>query len=167
MHPRVLLLLAAGIACAQPYQPSTEEFRAIRAKLADLSGRIDRLGARPDAALRADVEIYRKAGEWILRYPEEFYTNAYAANALKVLDRIDHARIVLRGFSMGGAGTWHIGLHHPSRWVAMEAGAGFTDTRVYAKLKEIPPYQASTLHIYDAMDYSLNAVNLPVVGYGG
>lgn len=49
----------------------------------------------------------------------------------------------------------------------MEAGAGFTETKRYAKLQEIPPYQEATLHIYDAVDDSLNAVNLPVVGYGG
>ena len=101
------------------------------------------------------------------------YRWAGEADVFEALDsvekryRIDPARIVLRGFSMGGAGTWHIGLHHPARWVAMEAGAGFTETKRYAKLKEIPPYQEATLHIYDAVDYSLNAVNLPVVGYGG
>lgn len=80
---------------------------------------------------------------------------------------IDSARIVLRGFSMGGAGTWHIGLHHPDRWVAMEAGAGFVETKNYAKQLNLPEYQDRALHIYDAVDYAENAVNLPVVGYGG
>ncbi|MBM3892299.1 MAG: hypothetical protein FJ388_24545, partial [Verrucomicrobia bacterium] len=41
--------------------------------------------------------------------------------------RIDDKRIVLRGFSMGGAGAWHLGLHYPDKWAAVEAGAGFTD----------------------------------------
>ncbi|MEJ7609422.1 MAG: alpha/beta hydrolase-fold protein, partial [Bryobacteraceae bacterium] len=80
---------------------------------------------------------------------------------------IDPNRIVLRGFSMGGAGSWHLGLHHPDRWAAMEAGAGFVETRNYAKLRDLPEYQAKPLHIYDALDYALNAFNLPVVGYGG
>src|SRR5207237_7692767 len=80
------LLLAAGCASAQPYQPTSDELSAIRAKLADLTHRIGVLGAKPDAGLLADVEVYRKAGEWILRYPEEFYTKAYVANAVKVLD---------------------------------------------------------------------------------
>jgi dienelactone hydrolase len=80
---------------------------------------------------------------------------------------IDQNRIVLRGFSMGGAGTWHIGLHHPDRWVGMEAGAGFVDTKNYAKQVNLPEYQDRTLHVYDAVDYAENAVNLPVVGYGG
>jgi dienelactone hydrolase len=80
---------------------------------------------------------------------------------------IDPNRIVLRGFSMGGAGTWHIGLHHPDRWVAMEAGAGFVETKKYAKQSNLPEYQERVLHIYDALDYAANSINLPVVGYGG
>ena len=83
MHSRVILLLAAGIACAEPYQPAADELAAIRNKVADLSGRLDHLRSN---ALRDDVEVYRKAGEWILRYPEEFYTKVYVANALKALD---------------------------------------------------------------------------------
>src|SRR4029079_12060912 len=41
--------------------------------------------------------------------------------------RIDEQRIVLHGFSMGGAGAWHLGLHHPSRWCSVGPGAGFID----------------------------------------
>jgi dienelactone hydrolase len=81
---------------------------------------------------------------------------------------IDPDRIVIRGFSMGGAGAWHIGLHYPDKWAAIEAGAGFAETRNYAKLKpDTPEYQLRTLHIYDAVDYAENAVNVPTVGYGG
>ena len=90
-----------------------------------------------------------------------------ALAAVRANYRIDPDRIVLRGFSMGGAGTWHIGLHDPSRWAAIEAGAGFTDTVVYAKLPDLPPYQRAAARIYDAVDYAINAVNVPTVGYGG
>jgi len=71
---------------------------------------------------------------------------------------IDPHRIVLRGFSMGGAGVWHIGLHFPGMWAATEAGAGFTETLKYAKQDELPPYELATLHIYDAMDYALECL---------
>ena len=270
---------------AQPYQPGGEELGQIRARLAELSAAIERVSTPPNEVLLPDVEVYRKAAQWILRYPEEFYAQAYVAHTLRVLDegirragelgrgepswpqrkgrlvrayrsrvdgsvqpyglvipesydgrkavrldvvlhgrgatlnevsfmaahdsgqpappgqefiqldvfgrgnnayrwagetdvfealdsvekryRIDTARIVLRGFSMGGAGAWHIGLQHPTRWAAMEAGAGFVETRIYARLGEIPAYQQAALHIYDALDYALNAFNLPVVGYGG
>ena len=81
--------------------------------------------------------------------------------------KIDPKRIVLRGFSMGGASSWHLGLHHPGRWAAVEAGAGYTETRTYGKREHLPAYQQAMLHYYDAVDYSLNAYNTPTVGYGG
>jgi hypothetical protein len=81
--------------------------------------------------------------------------------------RVDPTRVVLRGFSMGGAGAWHLGLHHPREWCAVEAGAGFTESRNYARLGEIPEYQARALHVYDAVDYALNAFDVPIAGYGG
>jgi hypothetical protein len=81
--------------------------------------------------------------------------------------KIDPARIVLRGFSMGGAGAWHIGLHYPSRWAAIEAGAGFNETLRYAKLESIAQHQVPLLSIYDAYKYALNAFHVPTVGYGG
>lgn len=81
--------------------------------------------------------------------------------------KIDPRRIVLRGFSMGGAGAWGLGLHYPDRWAAVEAGAGFSDTKGFLKLESLPAHQETTLHIYDAVDYALNAFDVPTVGYGG
>lgn len=81
---------------------------------------------------------------------------------------IDPQRIVLRGFSMGGAGAWHLGLHHPSRWCSVGPGAGFVDFYKYQKVETpLPPVQHQTLHIYDAVDYVLNAGDVPVCTYGG
>ena len=80
---------------------------------------------------------------------------------------VDDRRVVLRGFSMGGAGAWHLGLHEPTRWSSVEAGAGFTDTIRYAKLKDPAPAVLKGLHIYDALDYAANAFDVPIVGYGG
>jgi hypothetical protein len=82
---------------------------------------------------------------------------------------IDTKRVVLRGFSMGGAGTWHLGLHYPDRWCVLGPGAGFTTTHGYVKnLPEaLPDYQEKCLHIYDAVDYAENAFNVPVVAYAG
>lgn len=80
---------------------------------------------------------------------------------------VDGRRILLRGFSMGGAGAWHLGLHHPASWAAAEAGAGFADSVEYARLKDLGDVPTRTLRIYDAVDYALNAFNLPFAGYGG
>ncbi len=82
--------------------------------------------------------------------------------------RIDSRRITLWGFSMGGAGSWHLGLHYPSFWSSVGPGAGFVDFYEYQKqTQRRPPYQHSALHIYDAVDYTLNAFNVPVCTYGG
>ncbi len=82
---------------------------------------------------------------------------------------LDPARVVLRGFSMGGAGTWHLGLHHPDRFCVLGPGAGFTTTHGYVKdlPEKLPPYQEACLTIYDAVDYAENAADVPVVAYGG
>jgi dienelactone hydrolase len=83
---------------------------------------------------------------------------------------IDTSKSVLRGFSMGGAGTWHIGLHRPDQWAVLGPGAGFTTTIGYVPKKvsdSLTDYQKKTLHIYDAVDYAENAFNVPVVAYSG
>ncbi|HEV3022580.1 MAG TPA: hypothetical protein VGX76_08930, partial [Pirellulales bacterium] len=81
---------------------------------------------------------------------------------------LDPARVVLRGFSMGGAGTWHLGLHRPDRWCVLGPGAGFTATHGYVKnLPTLSPVEEACLHIYDAVDYAENAFNVPVVAYAG
>lgn len=82
---------------------------------------------------------------------------------------IDPNRIVLRGFSMGGAGAWHLGLMYPSRWCSVSPGAGFTTT--YGREKnpggKLPDYVVKCLGIYDALDYAENVFDVPVVAYGG
>jgi hypothetical protein len=78
-------------------------------------------------------------------------------------------RPVLRGFSMGGAGTWHLGLRRPGLWSVMGPGAGFTTTHNYAwkGKKDLPDYQEKCLRIYDALDYAENARMIPIVAYSG
>ena len=82
--------------------------------------------------------------------------------------RIDDNRITVRGFSMGGAGAWHLGLHYPAMWSSVGPGAGFVDFYKYQKqTQQLPAWQHATLGIYDAIDYALNAANVPVCTYGG
>lgn len=81
---------------------------------------------------------------------------------------IDEQRITLWGFSMGGAGAWHLGLHYPDKWSSVGAGAGFSDTVNYLNLKEpLSPLHQKLIRIYDAVDYTLNAADVPIIGYGG
>jgi acetyl esterase/lipase len=84
--------------------------------------------------------------------------------------KIDPNRIVLWGFSMGGAGSWHLGAHYSDRWVAVAPGAGFADTAKYQKLKPdaFPVWYEQTLwHLYDVPPYVRNLANVPVVAYSG
>ena len=286
----IFAFLAAAVATAQgpaaPVPPDADERRQIDARLTELASRVKALAdKKTDHALLADVDVYRRAAEYILKFPEEFATQAFTPNTIKVLDtglarakelesgapswprrkghvvrgyvsridgsvqpygltipdsydaskpvrldvwqhgtnrtmnevafiiqqesdrpippeqdyiqleplgrtnvsyrwageadlfeslasvqqryNIDPKRIVLRGFSMGGASSWHLGLHHPGKWGAIEAGAGYTETRRYGQRENLPPYQEAMLHYYDAVDYALNAFNTPTVGYGG
>ncbi len=80
--------------------------------------------------------------------------------------KIDPLRIVLRGFSLGGAGAWHIALQYPDRWAAAEIGAGTYPRR--SQMPGFPPYQAGPLRIWEnILDWSLNAFNLPLAGHDG
>jgi dienelactone hydrolase len=122
--------------------------------------------------IRLDVygrgnNAYRWAGERdIVEAAEHFIALEHRMGRGALLD---NKRSVLRGFSMGGAGAWHMGLHLPDQWCVISPGAGFTTTHGYIKglPAELEPYQEACLHIYDAVDYAENAFNVPVVAYGG
>jgi pimeloyl-ACP methyl ester carboxylesterase len=292
----MIVLGAAAVAAQAPQQkvfpPSQEQKTEIHAKLAELSARMAALGSKKaDPKLLADVQIYQKAANYILRFPEEFFGPQYAAETIAALDagimraleldagvpswprktgnvvrgftsridgsvqpygltipasydgskpmrldvwlhgtqqqlnevrfiaqqsgphetsqiladdyiqleplgrmnhsyryygetdvfeaiasvqqryNIDPRRILIRGHSMGGQGAWRLGLQHPGFFAALEASAGYVETREYARARlpkeGLAPYQEAALHYYDAEDYALNAFSIPTVGYGG
>ncbi len=83
---------------------------------------------------------------------------------------IDPDRIILAGFSMGGAGAWHIGAHYRELFCAVHAGAGFVDTARYNRLTpEIyPPVHEQILwQLYDVPLYRRNFLNGPLLVYSG
>lgn len=84
--------------------------------------------------------------------------------------RIDPDRIVLMGFSMGGAGTWHVGAHYTDLFVACSPGAGFVETARYNNLPPDnypPPYEQQLWGLYDVPNYVRNLFNRPVIAYSG
>jgi predicted esterase len=110
---------------------------------------------------------YRWAGEAdVSEAVDAFLAVERQLNRLQLLDP---AKVVLRGFSMGGAGTWHIGLQRPDHWCAIAPGAGFTNTHGYVPglAEKLPPEQEACLSIYDACDYAENAADVPVIAYAG
>jgi pimeloyl-ACP methyl ester carboxylesterase len=85
---------------------------------------------------------------------------------------IDEDRVIVRGFSLGGAACWHIAAHYPGHWAAAAPGAGFSETpeflRIYQSEKMQPTwYEEALWHQYNATDYAVNFFNLPTVAYSG
>ena len=79
---------------------------------------------------------------------------------------IDEDRIVMRGFSMGGAACWQFAVHYPSRWVAAAPGAGFAETADFLKVFQKEPvkptwYEQKLWHLYDCTDYAAQPLQLP------
>ncbi len=95
-----------------------------------------------------------------------------ALDAVKRQYAIDENRILVRGFSMGGASVWHLAAHYGGLWTAASPGAGFAETAQYQKLQlsgdNAPPaWEQKLWHLYDATDYAANLYNLPIVTYHG
>jgi hypothetical protein len=88
---------------------------------------------------------------------------------------IDRDRIVLRGMSMGASGTWHLGLKHPDRFVALGPYCGYVDTHQFSqtplsnfvKVGSLPLHQEKGLHMLDSVDYAANAGIVPAVACMG
>lgn len=84
---------------------------------------------------------------------------------------IDEDRICVRGFSMGGAATWHQAVHHADVWVAANAGAGFAETAVYqnvfSKEPHPPIWEQKLWNLYDATVYAGNLHQCPAIAYSG
>ncbi|MDZ4799768.1 MAG: acetamidase/formamidase family protein [Bryobacteraceae bacterium] len=112
------------------------------------------------------VDIYGRrngAGYHWAAEADIFETIAAVAKRYK----IDPNRIVLRGYSMGGEGAWHIALHYPDRFAAAEIGAGTISARERVT-PDLTDYQRATLRVYENMpEWSMNAFNLPLAGHDG
>lgn len=170
----------------QPYGmvvPATFAADPAQARRLDvwLHGRDDRL-----TELKFISDRQRSYGEFtpanaFVLHPYGRYCNAFkfagevdvfeALEQVRKSYHIDDRRIALRGFSMGGAGAWHLAAHHPDVWVVAAPGAGFAETAEYQKLganlAKIPWWERKLWQLYDATDYAANFSNLPVVAYNG
>ena len=85
---------------------------------------------------------------------------------------IDGNRLVVRGFSLGGAACWHMAVHHAGLWAAAAPGAGFSETADFLKVfqnEKLKPtwYEQKLWHLYDCTDWALNLFQCPTVAYSG
>jgi hypothetical protein len=84
--------------------------------------------------------------------------------------KIDPERIVLMGFSMGGGGARSVGCHYTDRFCAIHAGAGYSETAKFIKLKpeNFPPaYEQTLWGVNDVPNYVRNLFNVPFTNYSG
>jgi pimeloyl-ACP methyl ester carboxylesterase len=104
------------------------------------------------------------------------------AGEIDLLEAIDHAnkfyaidedRVIVRGFSMGGAAAWQFAVNYADKWCAANPGAGFSETPEFLggfqneDVSGAPWYQKKLWHWYNATDNALNLENCPTVAYSG
>ena len=137
--------------------------------------------------LRFISERMRSTGQFAPRgafvlHPFGRFSNAFKlAGEVDVLEALAHARksypidedrLVMRGFSMGGAGCWQMAAHYPGKWCAAAPGAGFSETAKFLKVfqdeKAAPTwYEKELWQLYDVPGYAMNFHGLPTVAYSG
>ncbi|MGC4007127.1 MAG: hypothetical protein QM811_29970 [Pirellulales bacterium] len=130
------------------------------------------------------AEREKKKGEFqfsnaIILHPFGRHCNAYKfAGEVDVFEAIADVRKrfkiegkpVLLGFSMGGAGCWHLAAHYPEYWQAASPGAGFVDVKRYQKLtpEKLPEWYVQELwKWYDVPPYTKQLTKLPLLSYSG
>jgi dienelactone hydrolase len=95
-----------------------------------------------------------------------------ALDAIKAQYPIDENRILVRGFSMGGAAAWQFATHFAGEWAAAAPGAGFSESQDFLQIYKNPEtkptwWEEKLYHMYNATDYAANLYNLPTVAYSG
>jgi hypothetical protein len=85
---------------------------------------------------------------------------------------IDENRLVMRGFSMGGAACWQFAVHYAGMFAAAAPGAGFSETPEFLKVfqrEKVQPtwYEKKLWNMYDCPGYVINLFNCPTIAYSG
>ncbi len=85
---------------------------------------------------------------------------------------IDENRLVVRGFSLGGAACWHMTTHFASHWAAAAPGAGFSETAEFLNIfqnEKLQPtwWEQKLWRMYDSTSHALNTTMVPLVAYSG
>ncbi len=80
---------------------------------------------------------------------------------------VDPDRTYLTGLSMGGEGTWHIGLRHPDLFAAIVPVCGIIDARQWIGPASAPLFDSTLLGLTTAQAVAENASNLMVTFFHG
>ena len=99
--------------------------------------------------LAGEVDLFEA-----LAHAKKFYT-------------IDEDRIVVRGFSMGGAAAWQFGTHFAGQWCAISPGAGFAETPEFLgsfqneDVRNAPWWQKKLWRVYNSTRLRAQPLQLP------
>jgi dienelactone hydrolase len=130
----------------------------------DWTGGSDQPGGRPSANNYISVNLFGR-GNNSFRWAGETDVMEAIASVRKRYN-IDPNRIVLAGFSMGGAGSWQIGLHNPDMFCGLEIDAGVIGNRL--NMDGLTPAQKAAQSTYGIMiPHAVNVVDVPLVAYAG
>ena len=162
------LQIPAGVDRARP-APLYVYLHGRREKMVELQfleqthevGRMEAPGTYVLHAFGRYCNGYKAAGEVDIREALAHAGTQYA---------IDPDRTALTGFSMGGAGVWHLAAHYPDLWVASSPGAGFAETAQYNRLEpaDYPTWYEQVLWgLYDVPAYVRNLFHMDVIAYSG
>ena len=85
---------------------------------------------------------------------------------------IDENRLIVRGFSLGGASAWHFAVHHAARWAAAAPGAGFSETAEFLRVfqqEQLHPavWEQKLWRLHDATANAVNVSMVPLIAYSG
>jgi len=172
---------------AQPYGleiPESYSFEGSKPSRLDFwfHGRGETLSELSFINQRARSKGKIKPPNGIVLHPYGRYSNANkfagevdsfeALNHARKYYRIDDDRILVRGFSMGGAACWQFAVHYADQWAAAQPGAGFSETpdflRTFQNETLKPePWEKTLWHWYDCTDWAINLSNCPTIAYSG
>ncbi len=80
---------------------------------------------------------------------------------------VDPDRVYLTGLSMGGGGTWHIGLRYPDKFAAIVPVCGVADVDLFFKPQSLSKYDQLLFSLTRPSAIAENAGNLLVFIYHG
>ncbi len=87
-----------------------------------------------------------------------------ATEEAQKLYRVDPDRIYLMGVSMGGMGTWDIGLRYPHKWAALAPISGQTDMFIWWQWprEQTPAFKRFLVEWDNAVDIAPNGFSIPI-----
>jgi predicted esterase len=101
------------------------------------------------------------------------YNGIAEGDVLRAMDhvqrayRVDPDRVHLTGLSMGGGGTWHIGLRYPDRFASISPVCGVADLDLMPQAAAAGPLDRELMGLTGYSRIVENAANLPVFVFHG